>query len=76
MIKKLEEIEDKDPKEYWRLINELRQKKQSEANFDTDSFTSFFEKLYAIPKSETGQKKIIEFVLETHSNTTQSKNRA
>ena len=44
MIQKLEETE-KDPKEYWKLVKELRDKKSNEADYDTE-FTEFFEKLY------------------------------
>ena len=72
MIKKLEEIEEKDPKEYWQLISNLRGKKSIEANFDTEKFTEFFEKLYSIPKKEKENKKITEFVKKSLENIPES----
>ena len=68
IVKKLEEIEDKDPKEYWRLINELRENKRDSTDFDAEKFTSFFEKLYSAPKNINGQSRITDFVLETLKN--------
>ena len=47
MIQTLENLEEKDPKEYWKMVNELRDKKTNGASFDVDSFTAFFEKLYS-----------------------------
>ena len=42
IIHKLESIEERDPKEYWKMINELREKKKSGTDIsDLDSFTNF-----------------------------------
>ena len=60
MIRKLEEAEKQDPKEYWRLVNELREKKQNGAYFDAERFTLFFEKLYSAPENKN--KEIEEYV--------------
>ena len=54
MIRNLEKLEEKDPKEYWKMVNELREKKSNGASFDVDNFTAFFEKLY----SSTGKVNI------------------
>ena len=72
MIKKLEEIEDKDPKQYWQLISNLREKKSNEADFDTEKFTEFFEKLYSTPKKEKENKVITEFVKKSLENIPES----
>ena len=47
MIRKIESLEEKDPKEYWKLVNELRGKKQSGSNIsNAETFAKFFENLY------------------------------
>ena len=35
MIAKLESLEKERPKEYWKIVNELREKKQRETSFNT-----------------------------------------
>ena len=60
MIQQLENMETKDPKAYWNMVNELREKKQSKSSFDTEEFTTFFEKLYA--KSKHNNKEIEEYI--------------
>ena len=72
MIKKLEEIENTDPKEYWKIINELREKKTNEVDFDTEKFTTFFERLYSLPKTTVGQQEITDYVLEALNDIPQS----
>ena len=49
MIQQMESIESKDPKEYWKLVNEIRKKKRSDTHFDPTKFVTYFEKLYAAP---------------------------
>ena len=46
-IQQLEKIEANNPKEYWKLVKELRENKQNDKEFDAKKFTDFFEKLYA-----------------------------
>ena len=41
MIQQLENMEGKDPKEYWNMVNELREKKQNNTTLDTEDFTLF-----------------------------------
>ena len=48
------------PKEYWQLVNQLREKKQKESHFDTEKFTLFFEKLYST--TDDKNEKIKEHV--------------
>ena len=60
MIEKLEQAEKQDPKEYWKLVNELREKKQNGCYFEAERFTQFFEKLYSAPEEKN--KKIEEYV--------------
>ena len=64
MVQTLEELETKDPKEYWKLVNELREKKQNETSFDADSFTIFFERLYSAPESKEKHIKLEKYVTE------------
>ncbi len=52
MIQKLEQIEEKDPKEYWKLVNELREKKSSNSQYDAEKFTQFFEELFSVSEKE------------------------
>ena len=52
MVTQLEKIEANNPKEYWNLVNELREKKCDSTSFDTESFTCFFEKLYSLSKKD------------------------
>ena len=47
MISKLEAAEAKDPKEYWKMVNELRDKKSSENSFNTTTFVDFFKNLFS-----------------------------
>ena len=62
MIQKLESIEEKDPKEYWKLINDLRENKKSgSTSEDAELFTDFFEKLYS-KKNPEGHSLKEEFV--------------
>jgi hypothetical protein len=47
MINKLEQMEEKDPKEYWKMVNEMRDNKKSDSQIsDIDYFTDYFEKLF------------------------------
>ena len=58
MIKQLERADDRNPKEYWKLVNELREKKRNKTTGDSETFTTFFENLYA--KDNTVRDKEIE----------------
>ena len=60
MIQKLEEAERQDPKEYWKLVNELREKKQTRSCFEAERFTQFFENLYSAPEEKN--KNMREYV--------------
>ena len=64
MVNKLEQLEEKNPKEYWNLINELREKTGGETHFDAESFTSFFEKLYSLSNQNEEVKSYINNHLE------------
>ena len=65
MIKKLEELESKDPKEYWKLVNELREKKQDESFFHADAFTDFYQKLFSLSNhSDTEIEEHVAISLE------------
>ena len=52
LIAKLEDIEAKDPKEYWKIVNELRENKKSETSFNTKTFTNFFQDLFSADKTK------------------------
>ena len=58
-------MEDKDPKEYWNLVNDLRNKKDKQKDFDVEQFQSFFENLFA--KRDSINEDIDKFVVETLS---------
>jgi hypothetical protein len=67
LIKKLESMETNDPKEYWKMVNELRAKKQSETpTLNTEDFVNFFEKLYSknVPKDHDEKEKFVNEHLE------------
>ena len=70
MIQKLEKLEENNPKEYWDLVNELREKKHNETDFDAESFTAFFERLYSL----SNQNKQIEDYLNEHLEVTSPSN--
>ena len=57
LIQQLEVLEERNPKEYWNLVNELREKKQNKTMGNPEEFTAFFEKLYA---ADTGKNKHIQ----------------
>ena len=68
MIAKLEEIETKDPKEYWKIVNELRENKKSETSFNTKTFSDFFQDLFSADKTKNespNDENIEKFVKES-----------
>ena len=63
MIRKLESIEENNPKEYWEIIQKLRNKKQEQKICNTEDFVSFFENLFTDkPKLNHQEKEIRDFV--------------
>ena len=64
LIAKLEEIENKDPKEYWKLIGKLRKNKSEQKICNTDDFVSFFEKLFAKNENNTEHEKYVKEIVE------------
>ena len=64
MIQELEKIEGSNPQKYWKLVNDLREKKQNDTTFDTEDFTVFFEKLYS-KDAKQENKTTEEYVLKT-----------
>ena len=65
MISKLETLEKEHPKEYWKLINELREKKQRETSFNTSNFVKFFQNLYSKIDTNKSDEEVEKFVSET-----------
>ena len=64
MIQKLESMEEKDPKEYWKMVNKLREKDNDENGTpDIEIFTEYFEKLFS-EKNPEGHEEKEKFVLE------------
>ena len=61
MVQKLEQIEENKPEEYWKLVNELREKKKNDIEFDHERFTKFFENLYSASddKDEDIENRVI-----------------
>lgn len=68
MISKLEKLEKERPKEYWKIVNELREKKHRETSFNTVNFMKFFENLYSKTKLSKTDEEIENFVSETLKN--------
>lgn len=69
MISKLETLEKEKPKEYWKIVNELREKRHKETSFNTTTFIQFFQNLYAKTElNNTTDKEIEKFVSETLEN--------
>ena len=64
MISSLENLEHDNPKEYWKIINELREKKHKEASFNAENFIQFFEKLFSKVKENGTEEKVENFVSE------------
>ena len=66
IIKKLETVEESNPKEYWKLIKELREKEQNNTICNPENFNLYFEKLYSQNKEYNQEKQEIEdFVQKT-----------
>ena len=68
MIAKLEDIETKDPKEYWKIVNELRENKKSETSFNTKTFSDFFQDLFSADKTKSeslNDQNVENFVKES-----------
>ena len=65
MISKLESLEKQHPKEYWKIVNEIRGRKQRETSFNTFNFVKFFENLYSKTEINKSDEEIEKFVIET-----------
>ena len=53
MIRGLEEIEDKNPTEYWKLIKELKDRKAEKQIINPEEFEDFFKRLFAVDNTPT-----------------------
>ena len=53
MIRKLEEAENANPKEYWNIIKDLREKQKENHVSNAEDFKKFYEKLFAVDRTET-----------------------
>ena len=63
MIRKLEEIEEKSPAEYWKIVKDLKEKKKAGKMIEKpEEFEQFFKKLFSIenPNIRTQKQKEIE----------------
>ena len=65
MISRLENLEYDNPKEYWKIVNELREKKHKEASFNAENFIQFFESLFSKVEHSKTEEEIENFVSET-----------
>ncbi len=72
LISKLEELEGKDPQEYWKLVNQLRDKKQNESYFDADKFINFFENLFSKSDKDNNSDTISKTVHDVLANITKA----
>ena len=65
MIQNLEKLEQKDPKEYWDLVNKLREKKQNNTTYNTTEFIKCFEQLYAEDEDDGKLDEYVREAIET-----------
>ena len=70
MITKLESLEAKDPKEYWEMVNKLREKKKQSSTFNATDFVKFFENLFAKNEPDKEIEDLVQDTLESLYNTT------
>ena len=75
MIKRLEEIEETNPKEYWNIVKELRNKRTDSSINDPEEFEQFFKKLFSKTEDSTEVNKKrevitkeVESILNTENN--------
>ena len=71
MIERLERVEQSNPKEYWDIIKQLREKKADNTISNPDDFKAFYEKLFSLDKDREiseEHRKIEAEVLEMLSN--------
>ena len=64
MISKLETMEQERPREYWKIVNELREKQHRETSFNTVNFMKFFENLYSKTEVRKSDEEIEDFVTD------------
>ena len=68
IIQKLERAEEKDPKEYWKLVNKLRKNKLEKKISNTEDFVNFFENLFSekeeLQQHEQEMKEYVEDMLK------------
>ena len=50
MIERLERVEQSNPKEYWDIIKQLRERKADNTISNPDDFKAFYEKLFSLDK--------------------------
>ena len=55
LLTKIESLEKTDPKQYWNMINGLRQKKQSGQEINPEDFFNFFKDLNNLKEKSTNQ---------------------
>ena len=70
LVKKLEEAEENNPGEYWKLIKMLRENKKENEICNTEDFVVFFENLLSTSADEMGEeyldmKKFVDNILKT-----------
>ena len=58
--KKISDLEDNNPKEFWHLVNKLKNDKQNKTEIDLDETATYFECLYKPKKLSEEDKKVIK----------------
>ena len=58
MIKKLEEVETKNPTEYWKIIKEMKERKANNKITNPEEFEQFFKNLFADKTEEKTNKEM------------------
>ena len=58
--KKISDLEDNNPKEFWNLVNKLKNDKQNKTEIDLDETATYFESLYKPKKLSEEDKKVIK----------------
>ena len=56
------------PLEYWKIIDELREKQRKNVNVNNATFMTFFENLYSKIETTKSEEEIEKFITETLNN--------
>ena len=74
IIEQLDELETKDPKQYWKLVNSLKEDNEPafgpELAIDSDSWSDYFQNLHSIQDKFTSRVEDLDRILKEDNNNT------